>query len=47
LEIETYTWNVLPRGEDAPLDLVEGLQMEIQAALKLLADITKRKASTS
>ena len=37
LEVETYTWGVLP-GEDKP-DLVTGLTRELAATRSLLAEI--------
>ena len=37
LEVETYTWNVMP-GEK-PIDLVDGLTLEMQATQKLLTNL--------
>ncbi len=38
LEVETYTWEVLPNGQTA--DLVEGLTQELTATWGLLTDLT-------
>lgn len=38
LEVETYTWNVLP-GEDSSPDLVAGMTAELKATYDLLDDI--------
>ena len=37
LEIETYTWNILPRAARGKLDLVDGLEREYRPVLDLLA----------
>lgn len=41
LEVETYTWNVLPRGDNGipSFDLVDGLTREMQSTYRLLEEI--------
>ncbi len=39
LEVETYTWGVLPEGEEQPT-LVQGLTQELKATLRLLNSTT-------
>jgi hypothetical protein len=39
LEVETYTWDVMPGS--APRDLVDGLTRELLATQKLLAELSK------
>ncbi len=43
LEVETYTWSVLPG--DHPPDLVRGLAEELDATYRLLADATLRTSA--
>ncbi|HXY34464.1 MAG TPA: metabolite traffic protein EboE, partial [Planctomycetaceae bacterium] len=38
LEVETYTWDVMPGG--GPLDLVDGLSRELRATQALLAELS-------
>ena len=45
LEVETYTWNVLP-GADKP-DLVTGLATELSATRTLLTQISNGGSSKS
>lgn len=40
LEVETYTWNVLPQDEQPRVDLVSGLQAELDGAYKLLVELS-------
>lgn len=39
LEVETYTWSVLPASNERPSSLVEGLAAELDATERLLAEI--------
>ena len=45
LEVETYTWNVLPAQSAAaePFDLVAGLQAEMSSTIALIADLAAER----